>query len=111
MSELTDFAKAAFSSARSVIGGESVAIGGGTAVSCVLNAASDGRSYEAGGYDAETELTAVADKTEFEAAYTGALRSYLGKTATARGRTFRVTNIRSGQGFYEIQLGSTERGG
>ena len=107
---MTDFAKAAFTAARSVIGGESISIAGGTAVSCVLNEVSDSRGFETGGYEAEVELEAVADLTEFVDAYAATPPSYRGKTVTARGRTFRLDTIRTGQGFVTLRLISTERG-
>jgi len=110
MSHLTDFAKAQFQTARSVIGGEAVAIAGGTAVSCVLNEVSDSRGFEAGGYEAEVELEAVADLTEFQAAYAASPPTYRGKTATARGRSFRIDKLDTGQGFVTLRLISDERG-
>lgn len=110
MSHLTDFAAAAFAKARTTIGGEAVTIAGGSAVSCVLNSVSDSRGFESGGYEAEVELEAVADVTEFQAAYADTPPSYRGKTATARGRTFRIDTVRTGQGFVRLRLISTERG-
>lgn len=110
MSSLTDFAKAQFATARQVIGGEDVAIAGGTAISCVLNEVTDSRGFEQGGYEAEVELEAVAELAEFQAAYVSSPPTYRGKTATARGRTFRIDTLRTGQGFVTLRLISTERG-
>lgn len=110
MSQLTDFAAAQFAKAKTIIGGEDVAISGGTAISCVLNEVRDSRGYEAGGYDAEVEFDAVCDLTTFQTTYASSPRSYLGNTATARSRSFRIENISTGQSFVTIRLISTERG-
>lgn len=104
MSQLTDFAAEAFGSARSVIGGESVSIGGGTALSCVLNEATAERDFEMGGFGKSASLEAVASTTAFDAAYTSVVASYVGKTATARGLTWRVRSIQRGQAFTTISL-------
>ena len=45
MSALTEFAKKAFLSARTTIGGETITINGGASVSAVLNEIADSQSY------------------------------------------------------------------
>lgn len=110
MSQITDFVAAQLAKARTIIGGESVSIAGGTAISCVLNEVTDSRGYESGGYEDEIEMEAVADLTEFQAAYSSSPPTYRGKTATARSRTFRIESIRTGQSFVTMRLISAERG-
>lgn len=110
MSAFTDFCKAGNEAARGVIGGNTLAIGGGTAVACTLGTVNDSRGFESGGYEAETELEAVVLAETFEAAYAAGTRTYLGKTAVANGRTYRVVNIRHRAPLYVIELGSDERG-
>ncbi|MGA0846891.1 MAG: hypothetical protein ACO3RV_10135 [Luteolibacter sp.] len=110
MSQLTDFAAAQFAKARTIIGGESVAIAGGSAISCVLNEVSDARGFESGGYEDEVEMEAVVDLVTFQASYAASPKTYRGKTATARGRTFRIESIKTGQSFVTLRLISTERG-
>lgn len=109
MSSLTDFAAAQFQRARAVIGGESLTIGGGTAVSAVLAEVSHGREYD-DGFDRGLMLDAVVAIADWSAAYTAAASSYLGKTATARGLTFRVAGIRKGQSFVTVSLKETSKG-
>ena len=110
MSQLTDFASAQFAKARTIIGGETVAIAGGTAVSCVLNEVSDSRDFETGGYEADVELEAVVDLATFQAAYSSSPPTYRGKTALARSRTFRIDTLRTGQSFVTLRLISAEDG-
>ena len=107
MSILTDFASAAFQGARSVIGGETISIQGGTSLSAVLNEAASSRDYETGGFDAEETLRATVLTSEFAAAYTSASSAYLGKTCTARGKTYRVREISRGQNTTDIDLIAT----
>jgi hypothetical protein len=93
-----------FTQARAVIGGEALAIGGGTTVSAVFAEVDNGREYEEGGFDKARSLDAVVQISDWSAAYAAAASSYLGKTATARGLTFRVTNIREGAAFVIVRL-------
>lgn len=109
MSLLTDFAKQAFTQARAVIGGEDVVIDALDAVSMVLNEHDAGRSYESGGYDREDTLEAVGDLTEFEAVHSDPF-ALLGKTATARGKTFRVRRVSKGQSFVTLNLVAVTQG-
>lgn len=109
MSLLTDFAATQFQRARTIIGGESLAIGGGTAVSAVLAEVSNGREYD-DGFDRSQTLDAVVAIADWDAAYTAAAATYLGKTATARGLTFRVAAIRKGQGFVTVSLKENSKG-
>lgn len=109
-SPLVKFSQSAFLQSRAVIGGESLSISGGATLSVVLNAVTDSRDFEAGGYEQDIEFEAVARADEFLTAYPLNPREYLGKLASARGRTFRVVRIASGQGFTRIELGSKEMG-
>jgi hypothetical protein len=109
MSSLTDFAAAQFLRARAVIGGEALAIGGGTAVSAVFAEVGNGREYEEG-FDRAQSLDAVVSILDWFTNYTAAASTYLGKTATARGLTFRVASIRKGQSFVTVSLIETSKG-
>lgn len=109
MSSLTDFAAAQFLRSRAVIGGEDLAINGGTAVSAVLAEVSNGREYD-DGFERAQALDAVVSIADWSVAYTLAASSYLGKTATARGLTFRVASIRKGQSFVTLSLKETSKG-
>lgn len=110
MSRLTDFAAAAFTRARSVIGGESLSISGGTAVSCVLNEVAMSRDYESGGFERTDTLDAVVALADWNAAYPLAQNEYFNKPAVARGITFRTGEIRKGQSFVIIRLQSVRKG-
>lgn len=110
MSQLSDFAKAAFSRARTITGGQSLSIGGGTSVSVTVGTRSDRRDFESGGYESDVEVEVTAAKAEFESAYASATRTYLGKTATLDGRTFRVESIQYRDPLYVISMISSDRG-
>lgn len=110
MSQLTDFVAAQFAKARTIVGADSLSIAGGTAISVTSGTRTDGRGFESGGYEAEVEIEVTAAKAAFEAAYTGATRTYLGKTATLGGRSFRIENINYRDPLYVIRMISTERG-
>lgn len=99
-----------FTQARAVIGGESLTIGDGDAVSAVFGEISNSREYEDGGFDRMQSLTAVVSIADWQAAYPLASHSYLGKTATARGIVWRVEDVDPGQSFVEIQLSSPRKG-
>lgn len=109
MSALTDYAKASFRSARSTIGGESISLNGGASVSAVLNEIADSQSHEDTGFAPLSTFQAVVDAQEFATAYTASIRSYIGASATARTRKFRVTDIESGRSFITIKLESIHR--
>lgn len=104
MSLVSDFAVAQFASARSLIGGENITVNGGTAISGVLAEIENSREYDAGGFEPGTTLRAVVLKSAWDAAYPLAAQAYLGKTATARSRTFTVGRISTGVGFVEIDF-------
>ncbi len=99
-----------FLRSRSVIGGESVSVGGGAAVSAVLNEAEQSREFEDSGFDRSQSLDAVVLLTDWTTSYTSRDKDYLGKAATARGITWRVLAIRRGAGFITIRLGSPRKG-
>lgn len=110
MSLLTNFAASMFTRARTVIGGEALVIGGGTSVSAVLAESEQSREFEDGGFDRSQSLDAVVAIADWQAAYASADSVYLGKTATARGLTWRVDSIRSGQSFVTVRLSSPRKG-
>lgn len=107
MSLIDDFAKAGFAASREVIGGESVAIDGGAAISAVIAEAEFSRDYETGGFGKTESLAVTVSTAEFAAAYALATSSYLGKTATARGLTWRIESINRGNTTTQITLTST----
>jgi hypothetical protein len=110
MSILTDFANANMTEARSIIGGETIAIGGGTAISGVVNERSTSRDYETGGFQPNDALTVVVKSSEFVAAYPLDATAYHGKTAVVRSRNFRVDSVDAGQVATTISLVSVTEG-
>jgi hypothetical protein len=99
-----------FTQSRAVIGGESLVIGGGTSVFAVFAESEQSREFEDGGFDRSQSLDAVVPLDEWQAAYASADATYLGKTATGRGLTWRVDSIRSGQSFVTVRLSSPRKG-
>jgi len=95
-SPLQAFTQAAFGLAKSIIGTESITIGGGTPISGIESEASFSRNYEAGGFERSGSLEFVIDSLAFIAAYPLALESYEGKRVAARGATWRVGSIKGG---------------
>lgn len=104
MSLLTDFTKEAFSQASSVIGTDTVSIGGGASISCVLNQVNDQRDLVDGGFDMSPTLDAVCSMADFIASYPNLAASYLGKVATAQNRQWRVTGIETRNPLVTIHL-------
>ena len=111
MSNLTDFAKAGFASARSVIGGEIFSISGGTSLSAVVAEEDYERDYEVGGFGESQSLAMECDSAEFQAAYTANAETYLGLLCSARSRSWRVKLIRVGQVTTRIELTATTSSG
>lgn len=109
MSILSNFTKAAHSLARGIIGGESLTIRGGAAVSGIASEVTASRDYEEGGFEGSSTLEFVIDATEFVAAYPASLATYQGKTATARGETWRVATIKKGAFFVTVSLVSVNK--
>lgn len=97
MSILTDFAAAAAIESFDVIGAEAVVIGG-TSYLAILNEAETGREYDAPGFRPEASLRAVFRVASCPAG------DLMGKTATARGVTYRVESQRRGVAFLELML-------
>lgn len=110
MSKLTDFVSSKFALARAIIGGETLTIGDGPALSVVFNELTRTRSLETGGWDQEITLSAVARLSDWSESYPLGIASYFGKTATARGDTFRIGTIRAGQSFVTLELVSLKKG-
>lgn len=109
MSVVTDFVAAQFLKSRSVIGGESFSIGGGDSISAVMAEVSNGREYD-DGFDRAQSLDAVVSILDWSASYPAADSSYLGKTATASGLTFRVASIQKDASFVTISLQEIRKG-
>ena len=108
MSLLSSFASQGHAVASAVIGVETVTIDGGDGVAAVLNEIVTARDFESGGHAPSNTLRAVIKTTVFNAAYSGAAGSYLGKDATARGVTMTVSSISKGALFVEIELEDEE---
>lgn len=109
MSILSDFTRAAHSLAQSIIGGETLTIRGGSAVTGTASEVTSSRDYEEGGFEGLSMLDFVIDATDFSTAYPAAISSYQGKTATARGETWRVATIKKGAFFVTVSLVSTNK--
>lgn len=99
-----------FTQARAVIGGESLTIGDGSAVSAVLAEIEQSREFDDGGFDRSQSLDAVVPLSEWAASYPLADSAYLGKSATARSIAWRVDSISSGQSFVTVRLTSPRKG-
>lgn len=109
MSILSDFISAVAPIARTVIGAETLSIAGGTAISGTFNEAHHSRDYEEGGFERDAMMDFVVETGTFTAAYTAAANSYLGKSVTARGDTWRVSSVSKGAFFVTIGLVSTNK--
>lgn len=109
MSILSDFVAIMSPIARDVIGAESLSIAGGTAISGTPNQASYSRDYEDGGFEPEAMLDFVVATADFTAAYPLAGKSYLGKAATLREQSWRVSGVSTGIAFVTVSLTSTNK--
>lgn len=110
MSSLTNFAASMFTRARSIIGGETVTINGGAALSAVVAETDESREMEAGGFDRDQSVTLTVSVADWSANYPGGAKAWLGKPATCRDRTWRVGSIRDGQSFVTIRLTNPRKG-
>ncbi len=111
MSLLTDFVATMSPIARDVIGGESLSIAGGAVISGTPNEARYSRDYEDGGFEPEATLDFVVMSSVFTAAYPLVGKSYLGKAATLRGQSWRVSGVSTGASFVTVSLTSTNKSG
>jgi hypothetical protein len=109
MSELQDFAKAAFAESRTTIGGEPIAISGGATISAVLAERTASDQYDGIGFSPSDTFTAVVDAFEFATAYPSAIASYKGKSVEARGVKFRLREITQGASFVTMRLETITR--
>jgi hypothetical protein len=109
MSILSDFISAVAPIARTVIGSETLSIAGGTAIAGTYNEARHSREYEEGGFERDAMMDFVVETGIFEAAYQSGANAYLGKTAAARGDTWRVSSISKGAFFVTVGLVSTNK--
>jgi hypothetical protein len=109
MSILSDFIDAVAPIAREVIGSETISIGGGAAISGTFNEARHSRDYEDGGFERDATMDFVVGSSAFVTAYPLAGSEYLGKAATARGDSWRVSSISKGAFFVTIGLVSTNK--
>jgi len=109
MSELTDFAKAAFAESRVTIGGEPIAISEGAQISAVLAERTASDSFDGIGFSPTDTFAAVVDAIEFATAYPNAIASYRGKSVEARGVKFRLREISAGASFVTLRLETITR--
>jgi hypothetical protein len=109
MSILSDFVSAIAPLAREIIGSETLSIAGGTAIAGTFNEARHSREYEEGGFERDAMMDFVCETATFEAAYASTASAYLGKTATARGATWRVSSISRGAFFFTVGLVATNK--
>jgi len=107
MSLLTTFADSQFLAAKTVIGGETIAIGTGDAVSGVVGELELDRDYEVGGFEVSEAISVVVRASDFLASYPADPKTYQGKVATVRGKTYRIDRISKGQHAVTINLIST----
>jgi hypothetical protein len=109
MSILSDFINAVAPIARTVIGSETLSIAGGTAIAGTFNESRHSREYEQGGFERDATMDFVVETGTFNAAYTASVTSYLGKAATGRGESWRVSSISKGAFFVTVGLVSTNK--
>jgi hypothetical protein len=109
MSILSDFISAVAPIARTVIGSETLSIAGGTAIAGTFNEARHSREYEEGGFERDAMMDFVCETATFEASYQSGANAYLGKTATARGATWRVASVNRGAFFVTVGLVATNK--
>jgi len=109
MSILSDFISAVAPIARTVIGSETLSIAGGTAIAGTFNEARHSREYEEGGFERDAMMDFVCETGTFETSYQSGANAYLGKTATARGATWRVASVNRGTFFVTVGLVATNK--
>ena len=109
MSILSDFIAAVAPIAQTVIGTETLAINGGTAVDGIYNEARNSRDYEEGGFERDGMMDFVVLTSTFTAAYPAAATTYLGQKAVGRSETWRISSISKGASFVTIGLVSTNK--
>jgi hypothetical protein len=110
MSALTRFAASMFTRARSVIGGETVAINDGAAISAVVAETDESRDLDSSGFDRDQSLTVTVSIADWSANYPCGAKAYFGKTAVCRERTWRVGDIKAGQSFVTIRFTNPRKG-
>jgi hypothetical protein len=99
-----------FTRSRSVIGGESVTINDGPAISAVVAETDESRDLDSSGFDRDQSVTATVSISDWSASYPGGAKAYFGKTAVCRGRTWRVGDVKAGQSFVTIRLTNPRKG-
>jgi hypothetical protein len=109
MSILSDFIAAVAPIAQAVIGTETLAINGGTAIAGTYNEARNSRDYEEGGFERDGMMDFLVLASTFAAAYPASTTSYLGNKAVGRSETWRISSISKGASFVSIGLVSTNK--
>lgn len=99
-----------FTRAREVIGGETISISGGTAISAVIAETDESRDIDGQGFDRDQSVTATVSIADWSANYPGGAKAWFGKSATCRDRTWRVGTLNIGQSFVTIRLTNPRKG-
>ena len=109
MSILSDFISAVSPIAQVIIGTQTVAIGGGTAIAFTPGEERYAREYETGGFEQEATTDIVILKSIFTPAYSAEISTYEGKVAVIGGKNWRIRSITDGVSFISIGLVSTNK--
>lgn len=99
-----------FTRSRAILGGEGLTINGGTEISAVIAETDESRDLDGEGYERDQSVTATVSVADWTANYPGGAKTYFGKTAICRSRTWRVGTIQHGQSFVTIRLTSPRKG-
>jgi hypothetical protein len=109
MSILQEFIAAVTPLAQSIIGAETLSIGGGQEINGTLNEDMHSKDYESGGFEVMSSLSFVIGRSFFISAYPLAMNTYVGKAAFARGENWRVSSVSQGSFFVTIGLESANK--
>lgn len=109
MGIVADFLTKVVPQALTATGTETIAVGGGTAVACVLSEVRHQREFMDVGFAQQTALDAVVRRSVWDAAYTSTASSYVGKSAVARTLTFRVEAVEVGAYFVTVRLAEIQK--
>ena len=109
MSILSDFISAVSPIAQAVIGTNTVAIAGGSAIAFTPGEERYARDYETGGFEQESTTDIVILKSIFSPAYPAEISTYEGKVAVIGGKNWRIRSLTDGVSFISIGLVSTNK--
>ena len=109
MSILSDFISSVAPIAQAVIGTNTVAIAGGSAIVFTLGEERYARDYESGGFEQETMTEIIILKSIFSPSYPEEISTYEGKVAVISGKNWRIRSLTDGVSFVSIGLSSTNK--